>query len=93
MHKTSYSMTMQAACQYSLLLRTGTCYIRDIFMLFLQDDCALQELLMKMIFTIAVAPSFVHPMTSLPAMPTHSVLKYGFFTEPTWWRQVENTAT
>ena len=44
--------------------------IRDIFVLFLQDYCALQELLMKMNFTIAVAPPFVHPMTSLPAMPT-----------------------
>jgi len=57
------------------------------------DHCALQELLMKMNFKIAVAPPFVHPMTSLPAMPTHSVLKYGFFSEPTQWRQVANTAT
>ena len=57
-------------------------------MLFLQDYCALQELLTKMNFTIAVAPPFVHPMTSLPAMPTHSVRKYGFFSEPTWRRQV-----
>jgi len=60
----------------------------DIFVLFLQDYCALQELLVKMNFTIAVAPPFVHPMTSLPAMPTHSVRKYGFFSEPTWRRQV-----
>ena len=52
------------------------------------DNCALQELLMKMNFTIAVAPPFVHPMTSLPATPTHSVRKYGFFSEPTQWRQV-----
>ena len=43
---------------------------------------------MKMNFTLAVAPPFVHPMTSLPAMPTHSVWKYGFFSEPTWPRQV-----
>ena len=57
-------------------------------MLFLQDYCALQELLMKMNFTIAVAPPFVHPMTSLPATPTHSVWKYGFLSEPTWRRQM-----
>jgi len=43
---------------------------------------------MKINFTLAVAPPFVHPMTSLPAMPTHSVQKYGFFSEPTWRRQV-----
>jgi len=42
--------------KYSVPLRTGTCYIRDIFVLFLQDYCALQELLMKMNFTLAVAP-------------------------------------
>ena len=38
---------------------------------------------MKMNFTLAVAPPFVYPMTMtlLPAMPTHSVLKYGFFSE------------
>ena len=57
-------------------------------MLFLQGYCALQELLMKMNFTLAVAPPFVHPMTSLPATPTHSVRKYGFFSEPTRRRQV-----
>ena len=73
---------------YLVPLRTGTCYIRDIFVLFLQDYCALQELLMKMNFTIAVAPPFVHPMTSLPAMPTHSVQKYGFFSEPARRRQL-----
>jgi len=56
--------------------------------LFLQDYCALQELLMKMNFTIAAAPPFVHPMMSLLATPTHSVWRYGFFSEPTWWRQV-----
>ena len=72
----------------SVLLRTGTCYIRDIFVLLLQDYCAPKELLMKMNFIIAVAPPFVIPMTSLPAMPTHSVQKYGFFSEPTRWRQV-----
>jgi len=38
-----------------LPLRTGTCYIRDIFVLFLQDYCALQEKLMKINFTLAVA--------------------------------------
>jgi len=43
---------------------------------------------MKINFTVAVAPPFVHPMTSLLAMPTHSVQKYGFFSEPTWRRQV-----
>jgi len=63
-------------------------YIRDIIVLFLQDYCALQELLMKMNFTITVAPPFVHPMASLPATPTHSVRKYGFFSEPTRQRQV-----
>jgi len=71
---------------YSVPLRTGTCYIRDIFVLFLYDYCSLQKLLMKMKFTIAVAPPFVHPMTSLPATLTHSVQKYGFFSEPTWQR-------
>ena len=72
----------------SVPLRTGTCYIRDIFAVFLQDYCALLELLMEMNFTIAVAPPFVHPMTSLPATPTHSVQKYGFLSEPTRQRQV-----
>ena len=72
----------------SVPLRTGTCYIRDIFVLFWQDYYALQELLMKMKFTTAVATPFVHPMTSLPAMPTHSVWKYGFFSEPTPQRQM-----
>jgi len=43
---------------------------------------------MKMDFTIAVAPPFAHPMMSLPAMPTHSVRKYGFFSEPTQRRHV-----
>jgi len=43
---------------------------------------------MKINFTIAVAPPFVHPMTSFPATPTHSVWKYGFFSEATWQRQV-----
>ena len=45
---------------------------------------------MKMNFTLAVAPPFVHPMTmtSLPATPTQSVWKYGFFSEPTRQRQV-----
>jgi len=36
---------------------------------FLQDYCALQELLMKINFTLAVAPPFVHPIMSLPATP------------------------
>jgi len=78
-------------CSYSVPLRTGTCYcnIGDIFVLYLQDYCALQELIMKMNFTIAVAPPFVHPMTSLLATPTYSVRKYGFFSEPTRRRQVE----
>ena len=57
-------------------------------MLFLQDYCALQEILMKMNFTLAVAPPFVHPMSSLLATPTNSVRKYGFFSEPTLQRQV-----
>jgi len=43
---------------------------------------------MKMNFTLAVAPRFVHPMTSLPATPTHSIWKYGFLSEPTRQRQV-----
>jgi len=72
----------------SVPLRTGTSYIRYILVLFLQDYCALQELLMKMYFTIAVAPPFVQPMTSLLVMPTHSVRKYGFFSEPTRRRRV-----
>jgi len=57
-------------------------------MLFMQDCCALQELLMKMNFTLVVAPPFVYPMTSLLATPTHSVCKYGFFSEPTRQRQL-----
>jgi len=72
----------------SVPLRTGTCYIRDIFCDVLQDYSALQELLMKMNFTIAVAPPFVYPMMSLPATPTHSVWKYGFFSEPVRRKQV-----
>jgi len=43
---------------------------------------------MKMNFILAVTPPFLHPMTSLPAMPTHSVRKYGFLSEPTRRRQV-----
>jgi len=43
---------------------------------------------MKMNFTLAVAPPFVHPMTSLLATPTHSVQKYGFFREPAQQGQV-----
>ena len=62
-------------------------------MLFLQDYCALQGLLMKMNFTLAVAPHFVHPMTSLPATPTHSVRKYGFFSEPIGRDKWRSTAT
>ena len=56
------------------------------FHVVLQDYCALQELLMKMNFTLAVAP--VHSMTSLLATPTHSVRKYGFLSEPTRQRKV-----
>jgi len=63
------------------------------FVLFLQDYCALQELLMKMNFTLAVAPPFVHPMMSLPATPTHSVWKYGFLSEPTQQRQMAKYGT
>ena len=44
-------------------------------------------------FTLAVAPPFVHPMTSLPATPTHSVRKYGFLSEPTRQRQVAKYGT
>jgi len=43
---------------------------------------------MKMKIATAVAPPFVHPMTSLLATPTHSIQKYGFFGEPTRRRQV-----
>ena len=43
---------------------------------------------MKMNFTLAVAPPFVHPMTSLLATPTHFVRKNGFFSKPTPRRQV-----
>jgi len=43
---------------------------------------------MKMNFTLAVAPPFMYPMTSLLAMPTHSVWKYGLFSEPARQRQV-----
>ena len=67
-------------------LRTGTCYIKDILLLFFQDYCALQELLMKMNFTIAVAPCASNDVTSGHA--TRSVWKYGFSSEPTQQRQV-----
>jgi len=70
----------------SVPLRTGTCYVRDIFV-FARLLCS-AGITNEMNFTLAVAPSFVHPMTSLPAMPTHSVRKYGFFSEPTPRRQV-----
>jgi len=39
-------------------------------------------------FHTAIAPPFVHPMTSVPATPTHFVQKYGFFSEPGQRRQV-----
>jgi len=45
---------------------------------------------MKMNFTIAVAPLFVHPMASLLAIPNHSVRKYGFLLGGDKW---QNTAT
>jgi len=48
----------------------------------------LQELLRKINFTLAVAPPFVYPMTSLLATPTQSVWEYGFFSEPARQRQV-----
>ena len=74
--------------QFSLPLRTGTCYIRDNLCWFLQSYCALQELLLKMKFTLAVAPPFLYTMASPSAMPTQSVWQYGFFSEPARWRQV-----
>jgi len=46
-------------CDHSVQLRTGTCYIRGIFVLYLQDYCALQELIIKMSFTLAVAPPII----------------------------------
>ena len=58
------------------------------FCVVLQDYCALQELVTKMNFTLAVTPPFVHPMMSLTATPTDSVRKYGFFSERIWQRQV-----
>ena len=45
-----------AAQGYSVPLRTGTCYIRDILELFLQGYSALQESQMKMNFNSAVVP-------------------------------------
>ena len=54
---------------YSVPLRTGTCYIRDILelVLQLQGYCVLQESQMQMNFTLAVAhPSrhlWPHPHT------------------------------
>ena len=73
---------------YSVPLRTGTCYIRDILELFLKGYCALQESQMKMNFNLAVAPPLAYPMTSLLATPTHSVRQYGFFSEPPRRRQM-----
>jgi len=54
----------------------------------MQGYCTLQELLLKMNFAPAVAPPFVHPMASHPAMPTHSVWEYGFSNKPARWRNV-----
>ena len=45
-----------AAQGYSVPLRTGTCYVRDILELFLQGYSALQESQMKMNFNSAVVP-------------------------------------
>jgi len=56
--------------------------------LLLQGYCALQELLMKMNFILAVALPFVYPMTSPLAMPTQSVQQYGFSSEHAPWKQV-----
>jgi len=71
-----------------VLIANYSCTIKDWdllqqrhFVLFLQGYCALQELLMKMNFTLAVASPFLHPMMSFPAMPTHLVWKYGFFSD------------
>ena len=58
----------------------------------LQGYCVLQGLLMKMDHTLAVAPLFVHPMTSLLATPVHSIWKYGSFDKPAWQRKWQNTA-
>ena len=66
---------------WDLLYQTFLCCFCKIIVLS-------RNLLIKMNFTLAVAPPFVHPMTSLPATPTHSVRKYGFFSEPTRRRQV-----
>ena len=58
------------------------------FVLVLQSYCALQELLLKMKFTLAVAPPFLYTMASPSAMPTQSVQQYGFFSEHARWKQV-----
>jgi len=48
---------MNTVITISVPLKTGTCYIRDIFVLFLQDNCALHELLMKMNFHTSSSPT------------------------------------
>ena len=73
---------------YSVPLRTGTCYMRDILELFLKGYCALQESQMKMNFNLAVAPPLAYPMTSLLATPTHSLRQYGFLSEPPRQKQI-----
>ena len=65
---------------WDLLYQTFLCCFCKIIVLS-------RNLLIKMNFTLAVAPPFVHPMASLLATPTHSVWKYGF-SKPTWRRQV-----
>ena len=59
--------------------------------LFLQGYGALQELLMNMSFPLAVAQPFVYQMTSLLAMPSQSVWKYGLM-NPLSQDKWQNTA-
>ena len=47
-----------------------------------QGYCVLLESQMKVNFTLAVVPPLTYQITSLSAMPTLSIQRYGYFSEP-----------
>ena len=62
------SHTTSGSGSSSVPLRTGTCYIRDIFVLFLQLLCS-ARITNENEFHTRSSPPFVHQMTSLLATP------------------------
>ena len=68
-------------CANLVPLRTGTCYIRDNFVLFLQGYCT-AGITNEMNSTSAVAPPHTYRMSSLLVTPTQCIRKYGFVSEP-----------